>query len=138
MFEVRESDRDTAFLRRFLTKDLIRELGLFQYAPKDGQLVATRVADDEGWREIKETLIRSVGTGGVPVIRVLDADHGLRGGLLLCHEHDGRDLHLEYAEKTLEYLYRLWGRRVALETVLDGEACLLKCDDDGFTAEPGS
>jgi len=138
MFEVRESDRDTSFLRRFLTKELIRELGLFQYAPRDGQLVATRVADDEGWREIKETLIRSVGTGGVPVIRVIDADHEQRGGLRLRHEHDGRDLHLEYAKKTLEYLYRLWGRRVVLETLVDGEASLLKSNDDGFSAEPGT
>jgi stage V sporulation protein R len=132
LFEVREADRDSSFLRRFLSKELIRELGLFEYAPQGDQLVATEVADDEGWRTIKETLIRSVGTGGVPVIRVIETDHGLRGGLLLRHEHDGRGLHLEYAEKTLEQLHRLWGRGVALETVVDGEDVLLKSDDEGF------
>jgi len=74
----------------------------------------------------------------VPVIRVIDADHEQRGGLRLRHEHDGRDLHLEYAEKTLEYLYRLWGQRVVLETVMDGEAYLLASDENGFTAESGA
>lgn len=136
ILEVRECDRDVSFLRRFLTKELIREFGLFQYAIKGDALVATKVADDEGWQEIKETLLRNVGMGGVPVIRVVDADHGRRGELFLRHEHDGRDLHLEYAEKSLSYVHELWGRRVVLETILDDEQCLLQIDDQGFSVEP--
>jgi stage V sporulation protein R len=135
MFQVREVDRDVSFLRRFLTKDLIRELGLFQVEQKGETLVATKVADDESWREIKETLLRNVGMGGIPVIRVIDADHGRRGELLLRHEHDGRDLHLEYAERTLAYLRQLWGRGVALETRLEDEPRQLQYDDEGFTIE---
>ncbi len=99
-------------------------------------MVATKVADDEGWQEIKETLIRNVGMGGIPVIRVIDADHGRRGELFLRHEHDGRDLHLEYAEKSLSYVHELWGRRIVLETSLDDEQCLLQIDDQGFSVEP--
>ena len=57
MFFVRETDRDTAFLRRHLTEDLIRELDLFQYQPKGDDLVVSRVADNEGWREIKEAFL---------------------------------------------------------------------------------
>ena len=45
----------------------------------------------------------------------------------------GRDLHIEYAEKTLNYLQRLWGREVVLETVLDGKRSLLCCNDRGFS-----
>ncbi len=136
MREVRECDRDVSFLRRFLTKELIRECGLFQYAVKGNDLVATKVADDEGWREIKETLLKNVGTGGIPVIRVIDTDHGRRGELYLRHEHDGRDLHLDYAEKSLSYVHELWGRRVVLETIVDDEQRQLQVDDNGFSIEP--
>ena len=136
LFEIRATDRDVSFLRRFLTKDLIRDLGLFEYARTDSTLVATKVADDEGWEDIKATLLRTVGTGGVPVIKVVDGDEGRRGVLLLRHEHDGRDLEQESAAKTLAHLYRLWDRQVVLETVLDGSACRLTFDDDGFALEP--
>ncbi len=137
IFEVREVDRDVSFLRRFLTKELIRELGLFQVEKKGEALVATKVADDENWRDIKETLLKNVGMGGIPVIRVHDADQGRRGGLLLRHEHDGRDLHPEYAERTLGYVQRLWGREVVLETRLENAPCSLKVNDEGFAIEQG-
>ena len=55
----------------------------------------------------------------VPVIKVEDADFRNNRTLLLKHYHDGRDLHLEYAEKTLEYVGQLWGREVALETIIN-------------------
>ena len=137
IFEVREVDRDVSFLRRFLTKDLIRELGLFEYVRQGDAFIATKVADDEGWREVKATLLRNVGMGGVPVIHIIDADHGRRSKLLLRHEHDGRDLHLDYAEKTLGYLHRLWGRQVLLETLVDGQDCVLRHDDEGFAVDHG-
>ena len=44
---------------------------------------------------------------------------------MLKHDHDGRDLQLEYAEKTLQYVQQLWGRDVAMETVLDNQRTLL-------------
>lgn len=137
LFEAREVERDVSFLRRYLTKDLVRELGLFQYQRKDQALVATKVADDENWQAIKETLLQNVGTGGIPVIRVTDADHGRRGELVLRHEHDGRDLHLEYAEKTLAHVHRLWGRRVLLETSFEAGSRVLKSDEDGFGVVEG-
>ena len=48
---------------------------------------------------IKDTLIRNVGTGTIPVIKVVDSDYQNNRTLLLQHDHDGRDLQLEYAEK---------------------------------------
>jgi stage V sporulation protein R len=132
LFEVREVDRDVSFLRRFLTKDLVREMGLFEYAPRDDALIVTKVPSDEEWEEIKQTLLHQVGMGGVPVIRIVDADYNHRGELHLQHDHDGRDLQLEHAEKTLAHLYRLWTRPAHLETVVDGESCMLSYDSDGF------
>ncbi|GIW40660.1 MAG: stage V sporulation protein R [Candidatus Binatia bacterium] len=134
MFATREADRDASFLRRHLTPELIRELDLFEYSPKGEDLVVSAVGNEEGWRQVKETLIRNVGMGTVPVIKVHDADfHGNRT-LLLVHWHDGRDLLLEYAERTLEFVYRLWQREVVLETMIEGRRTHLIYNDRGFAS----
>jgi stage V sporulation protein R len=133
LFEVREVERDASFIRRYLTEDLIRDMDIYEYAPRGNELVVSQVADADGWRAVKETLIRSVGTASIPVIKVEDADFGQNRTLYLKHHHDGRDLLLEYAEKTLVYLQRLWGREVALETTVDGKRSLLCCNERGFS-----
>jgi stage V sporulation protein R len=135
LFETREVERDSSFIRRYLTEDLMREMDLFQYEPRGEDLVVSKVADDEGWRTVKEQLIRSVGTASIPVIKVEDADFGQNRTLYLRHYHDGRDLHLEYAEKTLAYLYRLWGRECILETSVQSKRSLLCFNDRGFSAK---
>ena len=132
LFEVREVERDTSFLRRYLTEELIRELNLFEHKPRGNEQVVTRVADQDNWRQIKETLIQNVGTGSIPVIKVIDTDYMNNRTLLLGHSHDGRDLQLEYAEKTLKYVHQLWGRDVALETLLDNRSTLLSFSDGKF------
>ncbi len=130
LFEVREVERDTSFLRRYLTEDLIRELNLFEYQTRGEQKVVSRVADAQNWREIKETLIRSVGMGATPVIKIEDADYRNNRELFLRHYHDGRDLQLEYAEKTLQHVHELWQREVVLETVINEKKSLLCFADD--------
>jgi stage V sporulation protein R len=133
LFEVREVERDTSFLRRYLTEDLLRELNLFEYRTRGEDQVVSRVADKDNWREIKETLIRNVGTGTIPVIKVVDGDYKRHRILLLKHEHDGRDLQLEYAEKTLRYIRQLWEHDVAVETVINEKPTLLTFADDKLT-----
>jgi stage V sporulation protein R len=135
LFEVREADRDVSFLRRHLTEDLLRDLSLFEYETKGEDVVISRVADKEGWREVKETLLKNVGMGGTPVMTVEDGDMGQNRTLYLVHAHDGRDLQLEYAEKTLAYLYRLWQREVALETVVSSKRTMLTYNDHGFSSK---
>jgi stage V sporulation protein R len=137
IFLVRESDRDSAFLRRHLTEELIRDLDLFQYQRKGNEYVITEVADDEGWREIRDTLVGSVGMNGVPVIRVVDSDGGGKRALALEHAHDGRDLQPEYAERTLAFVHQLWQREVTLDTVIGGKRQLLVHNDRGFTVKSG-
>ena len=135
MFEVRESDRDVAFLRRFLTEDLMRDLDIFEFEPKGDNLVVTKVSDEDNWRDVKETLLRSVGVRSHPVIKVCDADYGRNRALYLKHEADDRDLHIGYAEKTLGHLHQLWGHRVLLETVMKGKKTLLSYGEHGFDAK---
>jgi stage V sporulation protein R len=133
LFEIREVERDASFLRRYLTEDLLRDMDIFQYEARGEDYVVSKVADDDGWREVKETLIKNVGTNSIPVIKVEDADFGQNRTLYLKHFHDGRDLHLEYAEKTIAYLQRLWAREVVIETTLEGKKSLLCCNDRGFS-----
>lgn len=136
IFEVREVERDSSFLRRYLTEELIRELNLFEYQHRGSERVINRVADKESWGEIKETLIRNVGMGTVPVIKIEDADYNNNRVLFLKHYHDGRDLQLEYAEKTLQYLHQLWRREVVLETVINEKKSLLCFSDDKLVIKP--
>jgi len=136
LFEVREVERDSSFLRRYLTEELVRELNLFEYQSRGNEKVVSKVADDDNWQAIKDTLIQNVGTGTIPVIKVEDSDYGHNRGLFLRHFHDGRDLQLEYAEKTLQYLRQLWGREVALETILNEKKSLLCFSDDKLTIKP--
>jgi stage V sporulation protein R len=135
LFEVREADRDVSFLRRHLTEDLMRDLHLFEYDTKGDELVISQVADTDGWRQVKETLLKNVGMGGIPVIRVENADYGQNRTLYLVHAHEGRDLQLEYAEKTLAHIHRLWQRDVALESIVSGKRSLLTYNDRGFATK---
>ncbi len=135
LFAVRESDRDMSFLRRFLTHDLMRELDLFAYRPRGEHLVVTKVSDEENWQDVKAALLRQIGTATLPVIRIIDADHHGRRALYLRHEHDGRDLEMTHAEKTLGYVRSLWGQDVYLETRLRDKRALMSMTESGFDAK---
>ncbi|HMO17364.1 MAG TPA: SpoVR family protein [Oligoflexia bacterium] len=135
IFQIRESDRDISFLRRFLTRELMQELNLFQHEKRGKDRVITKVSDEESWESVKETLIRSIGMGTRPVIMITDADYGKNRTLYLKHEHEGRDLQLEYCEKTLSHLTNLWGRAVILETIVNGKPSKLKIVDNSLKVE---
>ncbi|MCB0334783.1 MAG: SpoVR family protein [Bdellovibrionales bacterium] len=135
IFEVRESDRDSSFLRRFLTVDIMRDLELFQHEKRGKDRIVTKVSDEENWHQVKETLIRNVGTGSIPTIKIEDADFGHNRTLYLKHYHEGRDLQLEYAEHTLKHIQALWTREVVLETELNGKASLLILQDGHLKVE---
>jgi len=138
IFEIRESDRDVSFLRRFLTEDIMRELDLFQHEKKGKERVISKVSDQQNWKDVKETLLKNVGMGSLPIMHIVDSDHGGVRTLLIKHEHDGRDLQLDYAEKTMEHLHTLWGRDIALETTLSGKQSVLKYDGDNLKVEKTS
>ena len=113
----------------------MRELELFQHEKRGKERIVTKVSDEENWQEVKETLVKNVGTGSIPVIKVEDADFGKNRTLYLKHYHDGRDLFLEYAERTIKHVKNLWGREVVLETSLNGKDSLLKIVGDSLKIE---
>jgi len=132
IFHIREVDRDVSFLRRFLTRKLMHEMDMIEMEPEGEDLVVSRVSDDDNWKQIKHTLLAYTGMGSTPVIRVVDSDHGGNRTLLLRHEYDGRELLLEYAERTLRYVQQLWGRRVVLQTTLDDKEVAFSWDGSDF------
>ena len=135
IFEVREADRDQSFLRRFLTREVMEDLNLFQHERRGKDRVVTKISTEESWKEVRENLIKNVGTGSIPVIKVDDADFGKNRTLYLKHYHDGRDLQLEYAEHTLKHVAKLWEREVVLETSINGKDSLLKIVGEALKME---
>ena len=135
IFQLRESERDSSFLRRFLTEEILRELDIFQHEKRGNDRVISKVADEENWKDIKNTLIANTGSNSLPVIKIEDADFGRKGTLYLKHYHDSRDLQLEYAEHSLASIQKLWGKEVVLETVLNGQKTLLKLDNGKIRIE---
>ena len=120
-FVARESCSDENFIWQYLDEDLARELNMFTYsanAGKDPDWVVRDVSDEEGWREIRKTLISNVGGNGIPVIYI---DEVKKDTLVLRHEHDGRDLELDYAENCVKKIGDLWKGPVQLFTIIEDE-----------------
>lgn len=74
---------------------------------------------------------------GNPYIVVEDGDYGGRRELYLKHYHDGRDLDLPYAEKTLSYVHQIWGRPVHLESRQGDKTVILTCKEEGVQKTSG-
>lgn len=112
MFEVREFDSDTSFIRNYMTKQLTEDLDLYVFEKKGPDWKIT----DKSWENIRDQLVFSRVNGGSPYLVVQDADYLRTGELVLKHQYEGIELDLKYMERTLPYLYRLWGRTVHVET----------------------
>ena len=130
IFEVRKTERDSSFLRRYLTRELCEELNLFQYAKKSFEYVVEEVSDEIGWRQIRDYLADTCGVASIPYIRVTNLN---RRDLTLTLEHffDGRELEMSYAKETLKYVQDLWGRKVTLVTkTKEGKQIEIVCNED--------
>ncbi len=129
IFEVRQLERDESFIRRYLTKELCEELNLFQYGKKGGDYVVEEIADEEGWKKVRDTIVSNIGIAGIPCIKVIEVSPNDRT-LVLLHEYDGRELELKYAYETLKYISTLWNGKILLRTVIDNVRRLIVCDED--------
>jgi stage V sporulation protein R len=113
LFSVMEANRDVSFVRQFLTRDIMERLHMFAYKKKGAsEVVIKEVADEKGWKDVREELIRWVGVNSLPVIKIVDVEPD--GMLVLKYFGDGRKLDPEYKEHTLRYVELLWGNRVKM------------------------
>lgn len=124
IFEVRELDNDISFLRNYLTKDLImrEDMYLFQKQGRDYKIV------DKDWERVRDHLVNMRINGGFPYVTVTDGDYMRNGELYLRHHYEGIELDIKYLEKVLPYIYRLWGRSVHLETVVEEKPIVFSYD----------
>ena len=128
IMEIRATDRDNSFIRRYFTQELCQELQLFSYRVRGVEMVVSEKADEEGWKTIRDQLASGVGLGSVPLISVAGVDNGV---LELEHDYDGRELEMGYAKETLKYVSTLWGARVDLKTKLNARDKIMRCEPDG-------
>lgn len=124
IFEVREIDSDISFIRNYLTKELVEEMDMYVFAKQGRDWVIT----DKTWENIRDQLVISKVNGGFPYITVEDGDYLKNGELYLKHHFEHMELDVKYVEKTLPYVYTLWGRTTHLETMIEGRRVLFTHD----------
>ncbi|MHA7965617.1 SpoVR family protein [Paenibacillus sp. CAU 1782] len=124
MFEVREHDADISFIRNYLTKELVEELDLYVFEKKGPEWKIT----DKTWENIRDQLAYSRVNGGFPYLVVKDGDYLRNGDLYLFHQFEGVELDLRYVERTLPYVYKLWGKNVYLETIVEDKPLVFVYD----------
>jgi stage V sporulation protein R len=130
IFEVRRVCTDVTFIDDYLTEEFCRSQNLFNFDhnPKTGMY---QISDRE-FRKVKQRLLMQLTNQGQPIIQVADANHRNRGELLLRHQYDGVELKHDYARETLRNLQRVWGRPVALLTVVDEKSRVVSFDGEEF------
>ncbi len=126
LFEVREMENDVSLLRNYLTKELIHDLDLYVYKKEGDQWVIV----EKDWRKVRDSIVASMTNFGYPYLMIEDADYRRNSELFIKHYFEGQELDLNYAEKTLQYVYQLWGRPVHIETLFDGRRVLLSYDGE--------
>jgi stage V sporulation protein R len=126
MFEVRECESDTSFLRNYLNQDIVDACELYLFERRGIEWVIV----ERNYEKIRDLLVQQRINGGFPVLYVTDGDVGRMGGLCITHAYDGQELDVRYIERTLPRVYRLWGRPVTLRTVVDGRTAEFRCEGD--------
>ena len=119
----RENFHDESFIRQYLNKEDCYELNLFTYSKnKVENIQIDEVSDEDDWKNVKNNLIKNVGVNSIPKIYIDKLNDGI---LELKHDHDGRNIDLEYAEKVVEKISVLWNGVCRLVTKYDGNLWLL-------------
>ena len=118
-FIAREVHNDESFLRQYLTREDCEELNLFTFSRKEDKMTVDDISDEEGWEDVKREVINNVSANNIPKIYVEAIDDG--DVLVLHHEHDGRDLQINYAERVLQHVRFLWNNDVKLITMVNDE-----------------
>lgn len=126
IFEVRKIYNDVMFVDEFLTEEFCyrHKLFTFEYNPKTMQYEIFSRA----FQTVKKKLLHSLTNRGQPFIFVEDSNFENRSELLLTHRHEGIDLKLDWANATLENIFKIWKRPVNLLTVMDEKGKLLTFD----------
>jgi stage V sporulation protein R len=118
---IREVHNDISFLRFYLDEEFMREQNYFSYSFKKDQKATTidEVSDTDGWESVRDDMIKNIGLNRIPVVYVEEIERN--NTLSLVHEHDGRDLDLNYAKKVYNNIKSLWGDEVRLISTVEND-----------------
>jgi stage V sporulation protein R len=123
-FFARETCNDENFILQYLTEEKARELNLFTFSPKGKRnpdwSIDDIMEDEDSWKDIRATLLQGIAGNMIPTIYVDKVEKN--NTLILCHEHDGRDLELDYADNCVKLLGKLWNGEVKLFTTIEEES----------------
>ena len=111
---IMREDDDYSFLRNHLTTEMAADMDLFRYQQHQNGAIKVIGGDID---ELRETLLSTKYNFGAPRVSVVEVRGD--GTLVLQHDAalDGRGLDTERARKVIEYVKRVWRRRVLLKTV---------------------
>jgi len=141
VLEVAEEEDDASFLRNYLTKELAIDLGMFNYGYREYRepdMKDEDLREEHGIIEIKdrdldkliENIIQPTINYGAPLITIDEVDGDT---LVMGHDDEFGPLDMKYAEKTMEYIYELWGAPVELNTYdWDDEEITYCFDESGM------
>jgi stage V sporulation protein R len=130
IFEVRKHYNDVTFIDEFLTEDFCVEHKMFVY--KFNKRTGQYEVDTRDFKLIKKKFLFQLTNFGQPIINVVDANHNNRGELLLAHLFEGVEMQPDYMQETMKNLQAIWGRPVAVATVMDGDPKIVTFDGSEF------
>lgn len=130
IFEVRKHYNDVTFIDEFLTEDFCVEHKMFVY--KFNKRTGQYEVDTRDFKLIKKKFLFQLTNFGQPIINVVDANHNNRGELLLTHLFEGVEMQPDYMQETMKNLCTIWGRPVAVATVIDGDPKIVSFDGTEF------
>jgi stage V sporulation protein R len=116
MREIRESHNDVTFIDEFLTQEFVDEHDYFTYEYMHSSDDYRATSTD--YEDVKKKLMLQFTNFGKPTVTVADGNYRNRNELLLEHQYNGVSLDVGQAKDTLERVFELWGRPVALRTVV--------------------
>jgi stage V sporulation protein R len=133
IFEVRKHYNDVTFIDEFLTEDFCVEHKMFVY--KFNKRTGQYEVDTRDFPLIKKKFLFQLTNFGQPIINVIDANHNNRAELLLTHLFEGIEMQPDYMQATMKNLQAIWGRPVAVATVIDGDPKIVTFDGTDFKSQ---
>lgn len=140
VFQVVAEENDVSLIRNYLNKDLVKELGLFNYGYQceENHLKSKKCAKcsyievkSKDLNAIINNLTRPMFNYGVPNLAITKINGDL---MTIKHTVDNNGtLDFKYAEQTLKSMYKLWAAPIELETIdEEGKFITLSFDETGF------
>ncbi|MFC1742946.1 SpoVR family protein [Candidatus Riflebacteria bacterium] len=143
LFEVRAMENDISFIRNYLTKELATELNLFTHGkncscPPNAKNKCIKCKDiiikSRNLEQLKETMLASKFNYAAPKVVIEEATPGC----LKMRQDDVSlgGLDVNYAVKTLEYIFELWKEPIEVLSINDeGKKVKYSFDKDGFKSK---